>query len=84
MDEQKVVPFLPAADVWPRDRFDQPRMNAYQQLAQQGTIRIRKITYSEADRKVVIEYWATVPQEWVHEELKRLTVYPPDQQLSFL
>ena len=88
MNGTVISPSMPFADVWKREHLDKVRMDAYHQLEAENQIWLDKITFDKTTGIVVVEYRATVPHEWILDELKKRVApqpkFTPVEQISML
>lgn len=77
---------IPCVDLWHRDQFPPHKMQAYKVLRDEGRIIIRHVTYHKPTGWVTVEYFACLPQAWIHNELaqiaNRILKDNPGQQLT--
>ena len=66
----EVKPFIKCVDFWPEHIPDE-KLAAYKQLISEGQIRKHHVIYNRRTGSTTVEYYSTVPHEWVREELKR-------------
>ena len=66
---EKVEPFIKCVDYWPCEIQDN-KLAAYKKLIAEGLIRKQSVIYNRQTGSTTIEYYSTVPHEWILEELK--------------
>ena len=66
----KIKPFIKCVDYWP-GQIPPEKLAAYKQLIAEGQIRKHHVIYQREAGSTTVEYYATVPHEWVREELKK-------------
>ena len=66
----EVKPFIKCVDFWPV-QIPTNKMAAYKQLIEEGQILKHHVIYNRRTGSTTVEYYATVPHEWVREELAR-------------
>ena len=69
-DMEKVKPFLKCIDFWPV-QIPPEKLNAYKQLIDEGQIREHHVIVNQRTGSTTVEYYSTIPHEWILEELKR-------------
>ena len=57
-------------DIWNR-RIPPKKLNAYKQLIEEGQIRKHHVIFNRQTGSTTVEYYSTIPHEWVLEEMKR-------------
>ena len=67
---EKVKPFLRCVDYW-AEEIPPEKLAAYKQLIADGLIKKHHVVYNERSGSTVIEYYSTIPHEWILDELKR-------------
>jgi len=65
----KIKPFIKCVDYWPCQIPDD-RLTAYKQLIAEGLIRKHSVIYNRQIGSTTVEYYSTIPHEWILEELK--------------
>ena len=70
MNMTEVKPFIQCIDYWP---FEIPpnKLSAYRQLIAEGQIRKHHVVYNRTTGSTTIEYYSTIPHEWIREELAK-------------
>ena len=68
---EKIKPFILCTDFWP-DRIPKDKMLAYRAMADEGQIRIHQVIVNRKTESTIIEYYSTVPQEWIHQEMRKI------------
>ena len=66
----QVKPFIKCVDFWP-NKIPKDKLEAYRQLIAEEQIRKHEVVYNRETGSVTVEYFATVPHEWIREELAR-------------
>jgi hypothetical protein len=64
-----VSPFIKCVDYWP-GQIPPEKLAAYKQLIEEGQIRKHHVLYNCQTGSTTVEYYSTVPHEWILEELK--------------
>ena len=68
----EVKPFVKCVDYWP-ERIPPEKLKAYKQLIADGQIRKHHVIVNQMTGSTTVEYYATVPHEWILETLKKLS-----------
>ena len=66
----QVKPFIKCVDFWPVE-IPPEKLAAYKQLIAEGQIMKHHVLYNLRTGSTTVEYYSTVPHEWVLEELKK-------------
>ena len=66
----KVKPFIKCVDFWPVE-IPPEKLAAYKQLIAEGQILKHHVLYNRWTGSTTVEYYSTVPHEWILEELKK-------------
>ena len=66
----KVKPFIRCVDFWPVEIPD-AKLAAYKQLIAEGQIMKHQVIYNQRTGSTTVEYFSTIPHEWVLEELAK-------------
>ena len=66
----QVKPFIKCVDFWPVE-IPPEKLAAYKQLIAEGQILRHHVLYNRRTGSTTVEYYSTVPHEWVLEELKK-------------
>lgn len=66
----EVKPFIKCVDFWP-EAIPPEKLAAYKALIGEGQIRKHHVIYNRRTGSTTVEYYATVPHEWIREELAR-------------
>lgn len=66
----EVKPFIKCVDYWP-GQIPENKLAAYKQLIAEGQIRNHQVIYNRRTGSTTVEYYATAPQEWIHDELRK-------------
>ena len=65
-----VKPSIKCVDFWPVQIPDE-KLAAYRQLIEEGQIRLHDVMANKQTGSVTVEYYATIPHEWILEELAK-------------
>ena len=68
----EVKPFVKCVDYW-SERIPPEKLKAYKQLIADGQIRKHHVIVNQMTGSTTVEYYATVPHEWILETLKKLS-----------
>ena len=66
----EVKPFIKCIDFWP-GHIPPEKLDAYKQLIDEGQIREHHVIVNQRTGSTTVEYYSTIPHEWILEELKR-------------
>lgn len=66
----KVKPFIQCVDYWPAKIPDE-KLAIYKQMIEEEQIMKHHVIYSRRTGSTTVEYYSTVPHEWILEEMKR-------------
>jgi hypothetical protein len=66
----QIKPFIKCIDYWP-EKIPPEKLAIYQQLIEEGQIRKHHVIYNRRVGSTTIEYYSTIPHEWILEEMKR-------------
>lgn len=66
----KVKPFIQCIDYWPIE-IPEAKLAAYKQLIAEGQILKHHVIYNRTTGSTTIEYYSTIPHEWIREELSK-------------
>lgn len=77
----KVKPFIKCVDFWP-GHIPPEKLRAYKLLIQAGMITKHNVIHSRDAGTTTVEYYSTIPHEWILEELKKAAVQPTCEQIS--
>jgi hypothetical protein len=66
----EIKPFIKCIDYW-HGRIPPEKLEAYRQMIQEGQIRKHHVIYDRRVGSTIIEYYSTIPHEWILEEMKR-------------
>jgi hypothetical protein len=66
----QIKPFIKCIDYWPA-QIPPEKLAIYQQLIEEGQIRNHHVIYNRKVGSTTIEYYSTIPHEWILEEMKR-------------
>jgi len=64
----EVKPFIKCVDFWP-DGIPERKLQIYKQFIAEGQIRQHKVLVNQRTHAVTVEYYSTVPQEWIRQEM---------------
>lgn len=64
----EVKPFIPCVDYWPV-KIPPPHLAAYKVMIDSGQILKPQVIYNRNTGSTTVEYQATVPHEWILEEM---------------
>ena len=67
---ERVRPFVKCIDYWP-EKIPPEKLEAYQQMIQEGQIRKHHVIYNREAGSTTIEYYAIAPHEWILEEMRK-------------
>ena len=65
-----VKPFIKCIDFWPV-QIPPEKLAAYKQLIEEGQIRKHHVIVNQQAGSTTVEYYSTIPHEWVLEELAK-------------
>ena len=65
-----VKPFIKCIDFWPM-QIPPGKESAYKQLIAEGQIRNHHVIVNQKTGSTTIEYYSTIPHEWIREELAK-------------
>lgn len=68
----ETTPEIHCVDYWPNG-LREPQISAYKAMIAAGQITKRTAVASRSTGAVIIEYLSTVPQEWIREEMRRIS-----------
>ena len=77
----KVKPFIKCVDFWP-EHIPPEKLRAYKLLIQAGLIMKHHVVYNRRAGTTTVEYYSTIPHEWILEELKKATAQPTCEQIA--
>ena len=66
----EVKPFIKCVDYWPC-HIPPEKLAAYKQLIEEGQIRKHNVIVNQTAGSTTVEYYATIPHEWILEELAK-------------
>jgi len=81
MNETKVKPFIRCVDFWPV-QIQPAKLEAYKQLIAEGQILKHHVIYNRRTGTTTVEYFSTIPHEWILEELKKRSEHYEQIQIS--
>lgn len=61
-------------DYWPPGRLTKEKMEAYKALEAAGRIRIRSVILHKETQAVTVDYFSSLPKEWIHDMLREVMV----------
>lgn len=65
-----VKPFIKCVDFWPAE-IPANKLAAYKALIDEGQILKHHVLYNQRTGSTTVEYYATIPHEWILEELAK-------------
>ena len=65
---REVKPFMKCVDYWP-DGIPARKMEIYQEFIRAGQITNPHVIVNEKTRATTVEYYATIPHEWIRQEM---------------
>ena len=71
MDMTPVKPFIKCVDYWP-EKISPFHMAAYKEMISEGQILKHHIIFNKTTGSTTVEYYSTVPHEWILEEMGKL------------
>ena len=66
----EIKPFIKCIDFWPV-QIPENRRAAYKELITEGQIRNHHVIVNRQTGSTTVEYYSTIPHEWIREELKK-------------
>ena len=66
----QVKPFIKCVDFWPAE-IPPNKLAAYKALIDEGQILKHHVLYNQRTGSTTVEYYATIPHEWIREELAK-------------
>ena len=66
----QIKPFIKCIDFWPV-QIPPEKLAAYKQLIADGQILKHHVIVNQCTGSTTVEYYSTIPHEWIREELKR-------------
>ena len=66
----QIKPFIKCVDFWPEGIPDR-KLQIYKDMIADGQIRQHKVLVNQCTHAVTVEYYSTVPQEWIRQEMAR-------------
>ena len=66
----KVKPFIKCIDYWP-GHIPQNKLDAYKQLIEENQIQKHHVIMNRNSGSTTVEYYSTVPHEWILDELRK-------------
>lgn len=64
----EVKPFMKCVDYWPV-QIPAEKLAAYKEMISAGQIRKHHVIYNRRTGSTTVEYFSTVPHEWILEEM---------------
>ena len=65
-----VKPFIRCVDYWPCE-LSKDKINAYKQLIAENQIVKHAVIFNQVTKTTIVEYFSTIPHEWILNELKK-------------
>ena len=65
----EVKPFIKCVDFWP-DGIPERKLQIYKQFIAEGQIRKHHVIVNQWTQATTVEYYSTIPHEWILEEMK--------------
>ena len=65
-----VKPFIKCIDYWP-EQIPPEKLEAYKQLIEEKQIRKHHVLVNRQTGSTTVEYYSTIPHEWIREELAK-------------
>ena len=78
---KKVKPFIKCVDFWP-EQIPPDKLRAYKTLIQAGLIMKHHVVYNRHAGTTTVEYYSTIPHEWILEELKKASAQATCEQIA--
>jgi len=66
----EIKPFIKCVDYWP-EAIPPEKLAAYQAMISAGQIRKHHVIYNRKTGSTAVEYFATVPHEWILQEMRK-------------
>lgn len=66
----KVKPFIKCIDYWP-GHIPPNKLEAYKQLIEEKQIQKHHVIMNRNSGSTTVEYYSTVPHEWILDELRK-------------
>lgn len=66
----EVKPFIKVVDFWPVG-IPPEKLKIYKQFIEEGQIRKHLVIVNTQTHATTVEYYSTIPQEWIHEEMAK-------------
>ena len=66
----EIKPFIRCIDFWPM-QIPPEKLAAYKQLIEEGQIRKHHVIFNSQTGSTTVEYYSTIPHEWIREELAK-------------
>lgn len=66
----QVKPFIKCVDYWP-EQIPPAKLEAYKQLIDENQIRKHHVIVSRSFGSTTVEYYSTIPHEWILDELRK-------------
>lgn len=66
----EIKPFIKCVDFWP-DGIPERKMQIYKQFIAEGQIRSHHVIVNQKTHATAVEYYSTIPHEWIKEEMEK-------------
>ena len=66
----QIKPFIKCVDYWP-GHIPDDKLKAYRQLIDEEQIRKHHVVFDRNTGSTTVEYYSTIPHEWILKELKK-------------
>ena len=66
----KIKPFIKCVDYWP-EHIPPEKLASYKQLIEEGQIRKHHVIVNRQTGSTTVEYYSTIPHEWILQEMAR-------------
>lgn len=66
----EVKPFVKCVDYWP-GKIPAEKLAAYKEMIRAGQIRKYHVIWNRKTGSTTVEYFSTVPHEWILEEMRK-------------
>lgn len=67
----EVKPFIKCVDYWPV-KINPFQLTAYKIMIEHHQILKHHVTFNKNTGSTTVEYWSTIPHEWILQEMKDL------------
>lgn len=71
MTMTKATPEIHCVDVWPNG-LGKDKLRAYKAMIDAGQITKRTCIINRATGRIMVDYYSTVPHEWIRQEMARI------------